>query len=67
MWYCVILLATSRYNDDATWVLTSYLVSNGIVLAISGWLGDVLGRTRYFLICILMFTVCSLLCGTSTM
>ncbi len=33
-------------NDDATWVLTSYLVSNGIVLTISGWLGDVLGRKR---------------------
>jgi DHA2 family multidrug resistance protein len=53
-------------NDDATWVLTSYLVSNGIVLTISGWLGDVLGRKRYFLICIAMFTVSSLLCGTST-
>jgi MFS transporter, DHA2 family, multidrug resistance protein len=47
-------------------VLTSYLVSNGIVLTISGWLGDVLGRKRYFLICIAMFTVFSLLCGTST-
>jgi DHA2 family multidrug resistance protein len=53
-------------NDEATWVLTSYLVSNGIVLTISGWLSDVLGRKRYFLICIAMFTVCSLLCGTST-
>jgi MFS transporter, DHA2 family, multidrug resistance protein len=53
-------------NDEATWVLTSYLVSNGIVLTISGWLGDVLGRKRYFLICIAMFTVFSLLCGTST-
>ena len=53
-------------NDEATWVLTSYLVSNGIVLTISGWLGDVLGRKRYFVICIAMFTVCSLLCGTST-
>jgi DHA2 family multidrug resistance protein len=41
--------------------LTSYLVSNGIVLTISGWLGDVLGRKRYFLICIAMFTVSSLL------
>jgi MFS transporter, DHA2 family, multidrug resistance protein len=53
-------------NDDATWVLTSYLVSNGIVLTISGWLGDALGRKRYFLICITIFTVFSLLCGTST-
>jgi MFS transporter, DHA2 family, multidrug resistance protein len=53
-------------NDDATWVLTSYLISNGIVLTISGWLGDVLGRKRYFLISLTMFTVLSVLCGTST-
>src|SRR6201997_441595 len=50
-------------NDDATWALTSYLVANGIVLTISGWLGDMLGRKRYFIICIAMFTVCSFLCG----
>lgn len=50
-------------NDDATWTLTSYLIANGIVLTISGWLGRVLGRKRYFLICIAMFTLCSLLCG----
>jgi len=50
-------------SDDATWTLTSYLVANGIVLTISGWLGNVIGRKRYFLICIAMFTVCSLLCG----
>jgi MFS transporter, DHA2 family, multidrug resistance protein len=53
-------------NDDATWVLTSYLVSNGIVQTISGWFADLLGRKRYFLTCIAMFTVSSLLCGTST-
>jgi DHA2 family multidrug resistance protein len=56
----------SSSYDDATWALTSYLVANGIVLTISGWLSDVLGRKRYFLICIAMFTVCSFLCGTST-
>jgi DHA2 family multidrug resistance protein len=56
----------SSSYDDATWALTSYLVANGIVLTISGWLSDVLGRKRYFMICIGMFTVCSLLCGTST-
>jgi MFS transporter, DHA2 family, multidrug resistance protein len=50
-------------SDDATWALTSYLVANGIVLTISGWLGTVIGRKRYFLICIAMFTVCSFLCG----
>jgi MFS transporter, DHA2 family, multidrug resistance protein len=52
--------------DDATWTLTSYLVANGIVLTISGWLSDLLGRKRYFLICITMFTVCSFLCGMAT-
>ena len=56
----------SSSNDEATWALTSYLVANGIVLTISGWLGDLLGRKRYFIICIAMFTVCSFLCGTST-
>jgi MFS transporter, DHA2 family, multidrug resistance protein len=50
-------------SDDATWALTSYLVANGIVLCISGWLSAVIGRKRYFLICIAMFTVCSFLCG----
>jgi MFS transporter, DHA2 family, multidrug resistance protein len=50
-------------EDEATWALTSYLVANGIVLVISGYLGRLLGRKRYFLICIVMFTVCSLLCG----
>jgi DHA2 family multidrug resistance protein len=53
----------SSTNDEATWVLTSYLVANGIVLTISGWLSAVIGRKRYFLICLAMFTVCSFLCG----
>jgi MFS transporter, DHA2 family, multidrug resistance protein len=55
----------SASNDEATWTLTSYLVANGIVLTISGWLSDMLGRKRYFLICLTMFTVCSFLCGIS--
>jgi DHA2 family multidrug resistance protein len=55
----------SASYDDATWALTSYLVANGIVLPISGFIGRVLGRKRYFLICIGMFTVCSFLCGIS--
>jgi DHA2 family multidrug resistance protein len=50
-------------NDESTWVLTSYLVSNAIVLPISGWLVGWLGRKRFFLICILCFTVSSFLCG----
>lgn len=50
-------------NDESTWVLTSYLVSNAIVLPISGWLVTVLGRKRLFMICLSIFTVSSLLCG----
>lgn len=50
-------------QDESTWVLTSYLVANGIVLPISGWLAGVLGRKRYFMICIAAFTVASLACG----
>ena len=56
---------SSSYND-ATWVLTSYLVANGIVLPVAGWVGKVIGRKRYFLICIAMFTICSFLCGIAT-
>ncbi len=56
----------SASQDDATWALTSYLVANGIVLPISGFLGRLLGRKRYFLICIGSFTLCSLACGLST-
>jgi DHA2 family multidrug resistance protein len=52
-------------NDESTWTLTSYLVANGIVLAISAWLGSVLGRKRYFLICIVAFTLFSFLCGVA--
>ncbi|HEY5301824.1 MAG TPA: DHA2 family efflux MFS transporter permease subunit [Acetobacteraceae bacterium] len=56
----------SASYDDATWTLTSYLVANGIVLPVAGWLGRLFGRKRYFLTCIAMFTVCSLLCGIAT-
>ena len=52
--------------DEATWALTSYLVANSIVLPISAFFGRVLGRKRYFLICILAFTACSFLCGIAT-
>ena len=56
----------SASNDESTWVLTSYLVANGIVLIISGFFTRLFGRKRYFLICIAMFTLCSFLCGVST-
>ncbi len=50
-------------NDESTWVLTSYLVSNAIVLPISGWLAGTLGRKRFFMGCLFVFTLSSLLCG----
>ena len=50
-------------NDQSTWVLTSYLVSNAIVLPISGWLAGAIGRKRFFIICLFLFTTSSLLCG----
>ena len=50
-------------NDESTWVLTSYLVSNAIILPISGWLAGALGRKRFFMICLFLFTLSSLLCG----
>src|SRR6202521_687662 len=52
-------------NDESTWVLTSYLVSNAIVLPISGWLANVFGRKRFFMLCIFLFTLSSLLCGAA--
>ncbi|HEY8963107.1 MAG TPA: DHA2 family efflux MFS transporter permease subunit [Alphaproteobacteria bacterium] len=52
--------------DESTWVLTSYLVANGIVLPIAGWLAGVLGRKRFFLICIAGFTAASFACGAAT-
>jgi len=50
-------------NDESTWVLTTYLVSNAIVLPISGFLVGWFGRKRFFLMCIAFFTVSSFLCG----
>jgi DHA2 family multidrug resistance protein len=49
--------------DEATWVLTSYLVANAVVLPLSAWLSEVIGRKRYYLICVALFTGSSLLCG----
>jgi DHA2 family multidrug resistance protein len=53
----------SAGQDEATWVLTSYLVTNAIVLPVSGWLSTVMGRSRFFLACIIGFTISSLACG----
>jgi DHA2 family multidrug resistance protein len=53
----------SSSNDEATWVLTSYLVANAVILPMSGWFSMLLGRKRFYLICVGVFTVSSLLCG----
>jgi DHA2 family multidrug resistance protein len=50
-------------NDQSTWVLTSYLVSNAIILPMTGWLAGAVGRKRFFMTCLGVFTVSSLLCG----
>jgi MFS transporter, DHA2 family, multidrug resistance protein len=50
-------------NDQSTWVLTSYLVSNAIILPMTGWLAGAFGRKRFFMGCLAIFTVSSLLCG----
>ena len=49
--------------DESTWVLTSYLVSNAVVLPLSAWLSRLFGRKRYYMLCVTLFTVSSLLCG----
>ena len=50
-------------SDEASWVITTYLVANSIVLCASGWIAEMFGRKRFFLVCIALFTVSSLLCG----
>ena len=50
-------------QEEATWVLTSYLVSSAIILPLSGWLMARFGRKRFYMSCVAMFTGCSLLCG----
>jgi len=50
-------------QSEATWVLTSYLVSNAIVVPISGWLASVMGRKRFYMSCVTLFTISSFLCG----
>jgi DHA2 family multidrug resistance protein len=49
--------------DEATWVVTSFLISNAVVVPISGWLADVIGRKRYYMISVAIFTASSVLCG----
>src|SRR5207248_8790768 len=49
--------------DESTWVLTSYLVSNAIVLPMSGWFSSLIGRKRFYMSCVALFTISSFLCG----
>jgi DHA2 family multidrug resistance protein len=49
--------------DESTWVLTSYLIANAIILPLSGWLTELFGRKRFYMTCVVIFTVSSLLCG----
>ena len=53
----------SASYDEAAWVVTSYLVANAVVIPISGWLADVVGRKRYYMFSVALFSVSSLLCG----
>jgi len=49
--------------DESTWVLTSYLVANAIILPLSGWLSTIFGRKRFYMACVVLFTTSSFLCG----
>src|SRR5438270_3680889 len=53
----------SASEDESTWVLTSYLVSNAIILPLSGWLSLLLGRKRFYMTCVAVFTLSSFACG----
>ena len=53
----------SASQEESTWVLTSYLVSNAIILPISAWLSTIIGRKRFYMTCVALFTASSFLCG----
>jgi DHA2 family multidrug resistance protein len=52
-----------RSYDEVTWILTTYLVANAVVLPMTAWLSRLLGRKNYYLLCVVLFTVSSLFCG----
>lgn len=56
----------SASTHEATWVLTSYLVSNAIILPATAWFGSFFGRKRFLILCIMLFTVSSALCGLAS-
>src|SRR6201995_3456854 len=53
----------SASQDESTWVLTSYLVSNAVILPISAWLSVLVGRKKFYMTCVALFTISSFLCG----
>ena len=57
-------LASSE--DETTWILTAYLVSNAVILPITGWLSALVGRKRFLMLCLVLFTISSMLCGAAT-
>src|SRR6202045_1097505 len=50
-------------QEESTWVLTSYLVATAIALPASGWLSNLIGRKRFYMLCVFLFTISSALCG----
>ncbi len=58
--------ALGASQDESTYITTSYLVSNAVILPISGWLAGVVGRKRFYMICVALFTISSVGCGLST-
>ena len=52
--------------DESTWIVTTYLIANAVVLPVSGWLSNVIGRKRFYMLCVALFTIASLLCGLAT-
>ena len=54
-----------RSYDEVTWILTTYLVANAVVLPLSAWLSRVIGRKNYYLLCVALFTATSFLCGVA--
>jgi DHA2 family multidrug resistance protein len=49
--------------DESTWIITTYLIANAVILPVSGWLSEVIGRKRFYMLCVGLFTASSLLCG----
>src|SRR5271170_3856555 len=58
--------SVSATNDEATWVLTSYLVANAIILPASSWFSLKFGRKRFLIVCIMIFTAASFFCGAAS-